>query len=65
LAPCWTGSTRSVPSDAKRCIDLMVICGRIMLKSGWRLCSTRQRGVALDVVDVLIVRYLLEELADA
>jgi hypothetical protein len=39
----------------------MMVCGRIVLKSKLRLRAARQRGAALNVVDLLIIGYLLED----
>jgi hypothetical protein len=43
----------------------MMVCGRTILKSGLRLRAAQQRGTALNVVDLPIVEYLLEELVDS
>jgi hypothetical protein len=43
----------------------MMVCGRTMLKSGLRLRVAQQGGTALNVVDLPIVEYLLEELVDS
>jgi hypothetical protein len=43
----------------------MVMCGRTVLNYKLRLRATRQRGAALNVTDLLIVGYLLEEFVDS
>jgi hypothetical protein len=53
------------PFGAKRCIDLMMICSQIVLKSGLSLHATRRRGAAVHIIDLPIVGCLLEELIDS
>jgi hypothetical protein len=43
----------------------MMMCGQTVLKYGLRLRAAQQRRAALNVIDLPIIGYLLEELIDS